>query len=82
MLSTLPDTRKAMAAAVTAAVAVALTGEDSLRDDFMRLAAQQEFPAMADSALVLQVREGLDSALSRALCELIQTAFGVVGQAA
>jgi DNA-binding transcriptional LysR family regulator len=68
-----------IAAAVTAGIAVALMGEDSLRDNFMRLAAQQGFPAMAESALVLQVREGLDSALSRALCELIQTAFGVVG---
>jgi DNA-binding transcriptional LysR family regulator len=65
-----------IAAAVAAGVAVALMGEDSLRDDFMRLTPQQGFPAMAESALVLQVREGLDSALSRALCEQIQSAFG------
>jgi DNA-binding transcriptional LysR family regulator len=71
-----------IAAAVAAGVSVALMGEDSLRADFMRLTPQQGFPAMAESALVLQVREGLDSALSRALCELIQNAFGVGDAAA
>ena len=66
-----------IAAAVAAGVAVALMGEDSLREGFMRLTPQQGFPAMAESALVLQVREGLDSVLSRALCALIEAGFGV-----
>lgn len=66
-----------IAAAVSAGVAVALMGEDSLRAEFMRLSPQQGFPVMAESALVLQVREGLDSTLSRALCALIEAEFGI-----
>ena len=64
-----------ISAAVASGVAVALVGEDALRDEFVRLTAQQGFPEMPESVLVLQVREGVDSELSRAMCSLIETSF-------
>ena len=66
-----------ISAAVRAGVAVALMGEDSLSDDYSLLSVQQGFPAMPESVLVLQLAEGVDSELARAMCALIESAFGI-----
>jgi DNA-binding transcriptional LysR family regulator len=64
-----------ISAAVAAGVAVALIGEESLRDDFLLLAEEQGFPPMPESSLVLQVREGADNSLVQAMCGVIENAF-------
>ena len=64
-----------ISAAVAAGVAVALIGEESLRDEFLLLTAEQGFPAMPESSLVLQVREGADNSLVQAMCRVVETAF-------
>jgi DNA-binding transcriptional LysR family regulator len=64
-----------IAAAVASGVAVALLGEDSCDSRFLRLGPQQGFPTTPDSFLVLQLCEGVDSELSRAMCRLIEGSF-------
>ena len=64
-----------ISAAVAAGVAVALIGEESLRDEFLLLTQEQGFPAMPESSLVLQVREGADNSLVQAMCRVVENAF-------
>ena len=64
-----------ISAAVAAGVAVALIGEESLRDEFLLLTQVQGFPAMPESSLVLQVREGADNSLVQAMCRVVENAF-------
>jgi DNA-binding transcriptional LysR family regulator len=64
-----------ISAAVAAGVAVALIGEESLRDEFLLLTTEQGFPEMPESSLVLQVREGADNSLVQAMCGVIEDAF-------
>jgi DNA-binding transcriptional LysR family regulator len=64
-----------ISAAVAAGVAVALIGEESLRDEFLLLTEEQGFPAMPESSLVLQVREGADNSLVQAMCCVVENAF-------
>jgi len=63
-------------AAVCAGVAVGMVGENSLRDDFRILSAKDGFPAMQDSILVLEHREGISGAVSPAMSRAIKSAFG------
>lgn len=56
--------------------AVGMVGENSLRDDFRILSAKDGFPAMQDSILVLEHREGISDAVSRAMSSAIRGAFG------
>jgi DNA-binding transcriptional LysR family regulator len=64
-----------ISAAVAAGVAVALIGEESLRDDFLVLTPRQGFPAMPESFLTLQVRAGAEASLTQAMCRVIESAF-------
>jgi hypothetical protein len=56
-------------------VAVALIGEESLRDDFLILTPQQVFPLMPESSPVLQIREASQTPLTQAICQVIENAF-------
>jgi hypothetical protein len=64
-----------ISAAVSAGVAVALIGEESLRDDFLILTPQRGFPWMQESSLVLQIREANQTPLTQAMCQLIENPF-------
>jgi DNA-binding transcriptional LysR family regulator len=63
-------------AAVAAGAAVGVLGESSLRPEFARLAPRDGFPALPDSALVLQTRPGVVTDAARALGDAIGEAFG------
>jgi DNA-binding transcriptional LysR family regulator len=65
-----------ISAAVCAGVAVGMLGENSLRGDFRILSAKDGFPAMPDSILVLEHREGIGNAVTRAMSRAIRGAFG------
>ena len=64
-----------ISAAVSAGIAVALIGEESLRDDFLILTPQQGFPVMPESSLVLQIGEASQTPLTQAMCQVIENAF-------
>ncbi len=63
-------------AAIVAGVATGVVGENSLRDDFQILSIDDGFPAMSDSVLVLEHREGMNNAVSQAMSQAIRAAFG------
>jgi DNA-binding transcriptional LysR family regulator len=62
-------------AAISAGVAVGLLGESSLRDDLMVLPADNGFPTMPQSALVLESRNGAGSSVLEAMVLAIRQAF-------
>jgi hypothetical protein len=61
---------------VCAGVAVGMVGENSLRDEFRVLTPKDGFPAMPDSILVLEQREGAGDEVSQAMSRAIKNAFG------
>ena len=60
---------------ISAGVAVALIGEESLRDDFQLLTPQQGFPLMPESSLVLHIRDASQTPLTQAMGQVIENAF-------
>jgi len=62
-------------AAISTGVAVGLVGEGSLRDEFKILRPGDGFPAVRDSALVLECRNGVSTPISQAMSHAIVAAF-------
>lgn len=67
-----------VAAAVEAGIAVGLLGADMLRGDLRELTEADGFERLPESALVIDCRDGVDPALSDAMCAAIRTAFRLV----
>ena len=63
-------------AAVSAGVAIGMLGEYSLHNDFRKLDKRQGFDTVPASILVAQTRPRLDTPVSRAMCRVLENAFG------